>query len=231
MSALERIYQQQQLLTETLQPVLQERHPDRRYALGGKNCSILWNPVASSAGAPVHTALRPIWYYVPDVAPLPGRDNQRSYIFWKEKIAPRVVIEMPFGAAPELYDRTPMRGKFWIYEQMLKVHYYIIFSPTTGQFDVYHYERATYQKLAPDEIGRYALTEPPAILGSWQGTYQETDGLWLRWWDENGEMFATPAESLDQERYLIEQERRRADRLAALLRTLNVQNMDRDEEE
>lgn len=49
-------------------------------------------------------------------------------------------------------------------------------------------------------------------LGLWQGNYQGIDRLWLRWYDVNGNWIPTSAE----------QERQRAERLAAKLPELGI---------
>lgn len=51
-------------------------------------------------------------------------------------------------------------------------------------------------------------------LGLWQGSYQKTTGLWLRWYNSVG-WVATPKEQ-------AEQERQRADKLAEYLRSQGV---------
>ncbi|MFM6077405.1 MAG: Uma2 family endonuclease, partial [Dolichospermum sp.] len=53
-------------------------------------------------------------------------------------------------------------------------------------------------------------------LGIWQGTYKNVDLPWLRWWDLEGNLLLTGQE-------LAEQEKQRADKLAAKLRELGVE--------
>lgn len=50
-------------------------------------------------------------------------------------------------------------------------------------------------------------------LGLWQGFYQESDRVWLRWYDTNGDWVLIPEE----------RERRRVERLAQQLRRLGVE--------
>ena len=52
-------------------------------------------------------------------------------------------------------------------------------------------------------------------LGVWQGKYQETEGLWLRWYDAVGNWIPTNKEQ-------VKQERQRAERLAAKLLKLGI---------
>jgi hypothetical protein len=73
-------------------------------------------------------------------------------------------------------------------------------------------------------------------LGVWQGSYQNQPGLWLRWWDLQGDLLLIGTERAEQERQRAEQEheraeqerqraeqeRQRADRLAQRLRELGI---------
>ena len=70
-------------------------------------------------------------------------------------------------------------------------------------------------------------------LTFWEGRHQGTEGVWLRWCDENGMLIPTAAEQADQERRRAEQERRRAEqerqraeKLAAKLRALGIEEDD-----
>ncbi|MEL6463132.1 MAG: hypothetical protein AAFQ91_33785, partial [Cyanobacteria bacterium J06621_15] len=49
-------------------------------------------------------------------------------------------------------------------------------------------------------------------IGLWQGNFQGIERLWLRWYDDQGNLILTPAEK----------ERTKAERLAAKLRELGV---------
>jgi hypothetical protein len=48
-------------------------------------------------------------------------------------------------------------------------------------------------------------------LGLWQGTYQNQEMLWLRWWDEAGNLLLIGNEQVVLERQRTEQERQRAE--------------------
>ena len=67
-------------------------------------------------------------------------------------------------------------------------------------------------------------------LGVWQGSYQNMEGQWLRWWDAEGSLLLTGAELAEQERWdkeeaqrQAEQAERRAERLAERLRSLGLE--------
>lgn len=81
------------------------------------------------------------------------------------------------------------------------------------------------------------LTQPEVIypdsdglLGIWQGERENRTGYWLRWWNENGELLLWGSElaaKVQQEKNAAqeraEQERQRAEQLAAQLRALGVE--------
>jgi hypothetical protein len=59
------------------------------------------------------------------------------------------------------------------------------------------------------------IPEMNLALGVWEGTRENRIGVWLRWWDEAGNLLLWGNE-------LIEQERQRSQRLAEKLRELGL---------
>ena len=53
-------------------------------------------------------------------------------------------------------------------------------------------------------------------MGVWQGKKAEVTAYWLRWWELSGNLLLWGSE-------LVEQEKQRAERLAAKLRALGVE--------
>ncbi|WP_026087708.1 Uma2 family endonuclease, partial [Chlorogloeopsis fritschii] len=68
---------------------------------------------------PEKGAEAPDWFYVPNVPPLLDGQTRRSYVLWREYIAPLIVLEFVSGDGSEERDKTPWTGKFWIYEQVI----------------------------------------------------------------------------------------------------------------
>jgi hypothetical protein len=67
-------------------------------------------------------------------------------------------------------------------------------------------------------------------LGIWQGTYQNMELPWLRWWDLDGNLLLDGHETAEYERQRAESERQQAEnekeksyRLIAQLRALGVE--------
>ncbi|NEQ82722.1 MAG: Uma2 family endonuclease, partial [Moorea sp. SIO2I5] len=122
----------------------------------------------------------------------------RSYVIWREYIAPLIALEFASGNGEEERYQTPLSrseegkvtkpGKFWVYEQIIRIAYYGIYEIKTGNLEVYEFLKGFYHKMKPNQRGHYPI-EPLGIeLGLWQGTYQNQNQLWLRWWDNQGNL-------------------------------------------
>jgi Uma2 family endonuclease len=219
------------LLTSSICPVLDVLHPDGRYAIG-QDCGIYWR----LTDPPERGAEAPDWFYVPNVPPLLNGDRRRSYVMWKEIIAPLIAIEFVSGDGSEERDATSpfagdetRAGKFWVYEQAIRVPFYAIYEVDKAAVEVYELVTNHYQKCVPNERGHYAIAPLGVELGIWEGEFMNQRLPWLRWWNSVGGLLPTGDERADQERQRANQEMQRADsemqraeRLAAKLRELGV---------
>lgn len=212
---------QSMLLTKTVRPLLDQRHPDRQYAIG-QDSGIYWHLEASMSSDPVRGAVAPDWFYVPGVPPMLDGKVRRSYVLWKELIPPVIVIEFVSGDGSEERDRTPVTGKFWIYEQFIRPPFYAIYECEKARVDLYHLVVGQYQLVPPNEFGHYPVPLMDVALGIWHGRYLNLDLPWLRWFDRNGAALPTGDERAEQERQRAEQERQRAERLAERLRAMGI---------
>jgi Uma2 family endonuclease len=219
------------LLSQSIWPILETLHPDRQFAIG-HDCGIYW----TLTDPPERGVVCPDWFYVPGVPPDLDGHYRRSYVLWKEIIAPAVILEFASDGGSKERDATPREGKFWIYEQAVHGGYYAIFVVETGELDVYRLEGTKYRQLVPSSEGRY-LIEPLGVeLGVWHGTFFNEDAPWLRWYDHHGHLLPIGEELAaqerrraeeairlaEEERQRAEEERQRAERLAARLRELGV---------
>ena len=212
------------LLTTSIRPVLDQLHPDGHYAIG-QDCGIYWR----FAEPPEGGAEAPDWFYVPNVPPLLNGQFRRSYVLWQEIIAPLIVIEFVSGNGSEERDQTsplvsPPRkaGKFWVYEQAIRVPFYAIYEVQRASVEVYELMGNRYHRCVANERGHYEIPQMGVELGIWEGVYMGQLLPWLRWWDEQGNLLLTGEEQAQQERQRAEQEKQRADVLAAKLRELGV---------
>jgi Uma2 family endonuclease len=192
------------LLTDSIQPVLQKLYPDSQYFIG-QDLGIYWRITEP----PEKGAEAPDWFYVPNVPPTLNGKTRRSYVLWQEFIAPSIVLEFVSGNGAEERDKTHWKGKFWIYEQVIRTPFYGIYEVNKASIEVYELIGGKYQLLSANERGHYSITTMGVELGLWQGEYQNAELPWLRWWDLQGNLLLTGEE--------------RANRLAAQLRALGIE--------
>ncbi|MBD2519811.1 Uma2 family endonuclease [Nostoc sp. FACHB-973] len=194
------------LLTDSITPVLQRLNPEGQYCIG-QDLGIYWrltDPLEKGAEAPD-------WFYVANVPPLLDGQTRRSYVLWREFIAPLIVLEFVSGDGDEERDKTPWKGKFWIYEQVIRPPFYGIYEANKASLEVYHLIEGKYHLLPKNEEGRYSIPYLEVELGLWQGEYQNVELPWLRWWDLQGNLLLTGSERAEQESQRAEQERQRAE--------------------
>ncbi|MFW5765073.1 MAG: Uma2 family endonuclease [Coleofasciculus sp.] len=204
------------ILTDSIGSVLQQLHPDGDYAIG-QDCGIYWRETEP----PEKGAEAPDWFYVPNVPPLLNGEIRRSYVLWRELMAPMIALEFASGNGDEERDATPLSvsaegettkpGKFWVYERIIRIPYYGIFEVKARKLEVYNWLNFSYQKLQPNERGHYPITPLGVELGLWHGTYQNQTQYWLRWWDSEGNLLLIGEERAQLERQRAEQERQRAE--------------------
>jgi Uma2 family endonuclease len=205
------------LLTSSICPVLDKLHGDGRYAIG-QDCGIYWRLTEP----PERGVEAPDWFYVPGVPPLLNGERRRSYVMWREIIAPLIAIEFVSGDGAEERDTTSpfvddevKGGKFWVYEQAIRIPFYAIYEVDKAAVEVYELMGNRYQKCEPNERGHYMISALGVELGIWQGMYMNQTLPWLRWWDGAGNLLLTGEER-------AEREKERGDRLAAKLREMGV---------
>ncbi|MEG3849390.1 Uma2 family endonuclease [Microcoleus sp. herbarium19] len=211
------------LLTDSLETTLQTLHPDGQYAIG-QDCGIYWR----ETDPPEKGAEAPDWFYVPNVPPRLDGQYRRSYVLWREYIAPTIAIEFASGDGSDELDNTPLSalpsggnqkpGKFWVYERIIRIPYYAIYKIQTSELEVYNCVNTRYIRLEANDRGHYPIDLMGVELGVWSGSYQNQTQQWLRWWDNQGNLLLTGSERArleslhaEQERQRAEQERERAD--------------------
>ena len=219
------------LLTSSIAPVLDALHPDGQYVIG-QDSGIYWQ----MTDPPEKGAEAPDWFYVPNVSPLLKGKRRRSYVMWKESVVPLIAIEFTSGNGSEERDRTspfsvgnPKAGKFWVYEQAVRIPFYAIYEVEKASVDVYELVNSDYQKCVPNQRGHYPIPALGVELGIWQGEFMHQDLPWLRWWDSHGNLLMSGderaeradrrAEKADRR---AEEADRRAEQLATKLRELGI---------
>jgi Uma2 family endonuclease len=159
----------------------------------------------------------PDWCYVPQVQPFAVGTIRRSYTPQLEGEPVAVVMEfLSETEGGELSVRsTPPYGKLYFYEQILQVPTYVTYDPYEPSLEVRSLATGHYQLQVADENGRWWIPELKLFLGLWQGERLGQMAHWLRWWDADGNLLLWSSEQ-------AQQERQRADQLAAKLRELGI---------
>ena len=226
------------ILTDSIGSVLQRKHPDGQYAIG-QDCGIYWR----ETDPPEKGAEAPDWFYVPNVPPKLNGEIRRSYVLWREFMAPLIALEFASGDGDEERDRTPLSfsdkgetvkpGKFWVYEQIIRIPFYGIYEIKNEKLEVYHLVDGFYQRLEPNERGHYPILPLEVELGLWYGNYQNQTQTWLRWWDRGGNLLLIGDERAELEKQRAEQAEQRAaqaeQRAAQLAERLRAAGIDPDD--
>ena len=147
---------------------------------------------------------RPDWFGAVGVSRLyEGKDLRLSYVIWQEQVSPLVVVELlsPGTEEEDLGQTVNEPGKpptkWQVYEQILRVPYYIIFSRYTDEMQAFQLLEERYQ-LAQLTEGRLLIPSLELSLGLWQGSYENIERLWLRWMTLAGNLILTPNERAEQ---------------------------------
>ena len=135
---------------------------------------------------------------------------------WEESVAPFLVVELlspgtedeDLGNTLRVVDKPPT--KWQVYEQILRIPYYVIFDRYVNQLRVFKLMGLRYREIdIPEE--KHWLEEIELGIGVWEGVYQGTFGKWLRWYDANDIWVPTPQEASEFERSRAESEQLRAE--------------------
>ncbi len=161
-------------------------------------------------------AKAPDWAYVANIT-VPFKEVDRSYTPHLEGEVPTIVLEFlssTDGTEFSMKPANPM-GKWYFYEQVLKVPYYGIFEPLSGDFQVYKLNEAgRYDRLLIEESGRYWIEPMQLSIAAWKGIRHQRMAYWLRFWDAEGNLLPWASEKRAEKEAEAERERQRADQEA-----------------
>lgn len=190
---------------------------------------------------------RPDWFAVVGVSRLyEQRDLRLSYVVWQEGVSPFVVVELlspgtekeDLGQTTREVNQPP--SKWFVYEQILRIPYYVVFDRYTNQLRGHALQAGRYQELDL-QSPRVWMPAVELGLGVWRGVYQGIERQWLRWYDAQGNWIPTEAEAAQQQAEIAEQrveiaeqraeiaeqqallERQRSERLAEQLRAQGIE--------
>ncbi|MCP4699452.1 MAG: hypothetical protein GY862_21780, partial [Gammaproteobacteria bacterium] len=167
---------------------------------------------------------RPDWFAVVGVPRFYGKqkDLRGSYVIWQEGVTPFIVVELlsdstekgDLGKSPRLREINQKPGKWEVYERILGIPHYVVFSRHTEKLQAFSLNGGAYQKL---DVSSKRIWFPKIKLGLglWEGSYRDMKRLWLRWYDASGAWVPTLAEEAnqraDQEKQQAEEEKQRAE--------------------
>jgi Uma2 family endonuclease len=142
---------------------------------------------------------------------VPKRER-KSWVVWQEEKAPDVIIEL-LSPSTAQYDKTEKKT---VYQDKMRVSEYYWYDPWNPEdFVGFNLNHGQYEPKLFNEQGWLISESLNLALGRWSGTYRSVEATWLRWVTLEGKILPTGQES-------AQQERRRADSLAAKLQELGV---------
>ncbi|MDJ1172593.1 Uma2 family endonuclease [Roseofilum capinflatum] len=156
---------------------------------------------------------RPDWFGVVGVSRLyEQRDLRMSYVVWQEEVNPFMVVELlsPSTQQEDLGQTTRKENKpptkWEVYEELLRVPYYIVYEREQDYFRAFQLQGSRYQEI---EIRNSQLWLEELGLGLrlWQGSHKGIERRWLRFYDATGNLIPTEAEERERERQEKERER------------------------
>jgi len=197
---------------------LQQAWADRQDFYTGGNMFIYY----SSEQARNRDFRGPDFFAVLDVD---GTRERQGWVVWEENGRyPDVIVELLSDSTAEVDKGTKKN----IYERVFKTPDYFVFDPfEPNSLQGWHLDaNQRYQPLMPNERGWLWCQTLGFWLGTWEGTIDRETGVWLRFYDNSGNLILLPEEAAkaraEQEQQRAEQERQRAERLAAQLRSLGI---------
>jgi len=140
--------------------------------------------------------------------------TRKSYLVWEEGKGPDVVIEFisPSTAASDKVHKKE------VYQDKLRVPEYFWCDPYSNDFAGFSLQDGKYKRLKPDSRGMIHSVQLGLALTRWQGVYSGVNSNWLRWATPKGILLPTSQELERTEAKRADQEKKRADALAELLK-------------
>jgi len=159
---------------------------------------------------------RPDWMAVVGVSRLyEERELRMSYVMWQEKEVPFIVIELLSPSSQKedlgktLRDVEEPPTKWEVYERILGIPYYIVYSRKLDYFRAFQQVAGYYQELNILDKQLW-MPEISLGLGIWSGAYQDIEHDWLRWYNVKGKWITTQEERIEEGIQRAEKEKRRA---------------------
>jgi Uma2 family endonuclease len=127
-----------------------------------------------------------------------GSQDRQGWVVWEENGRyPDVIVELmsPSTAAADTGVKKD------IYEQIFRTPDYYVFDPfDPNSLRGWHLDLDEgYQELTPNEQGWLWCQRLGLWLGTWEGTIEDKPALWLRFYDQEGNLVPLPEEAAQQQ--------------------------------
>jgi Uma2 family endonuclease len=206
----------QELIPSLLKSILLMLWEDRRDWFFGIDMGIYYHPEQPPIVPDGFLSLNVERFY--------DEELRLSYLLWEEQVPPSLVLEVvstkPGGEYTTKLDKYAELG----------VLYYVIYNPKRrrkAKLEIYKLVSGKYELQERNPLW---MPEIGLGIGNERANYGGLTRDWLYWYDENDRRYPTPTERVQRERQRAdeadrasEQERQRADRLAAQLRALGIE--------
>ncbi|NET08099.1 MAG: Uma2 family endonuclease [Merismopedia sp. SIO2A8] len=157
-------------------------------------------------------------------------ENQRGRKYWaiweEGGRYPDVIIELMSQSTAQVDTTTKKR----LYERTFRTRDYLVYDPyDPSSLRGWSLDSTlNYQPLEPNDRGWLWCQTLGLWLGSWEGEIQSLSGVWLRFYDAEGELVLLPEEAerveRDKESQLAQQERQRAQAAEQRARSMEAEN-------
>lgn len=127
-----------------------------------------------------------------------GRTDRQGWVVWEENGRyPDVMVELMSPSTAE----TDTGVKKEIYEQIFRTPDYYVFDPfNPNSLQGWHLDaNQRYQPLVANEQGWLWCQRLGLWLGTWSGTIDRVEAVWLRFYDEAGNLVPLPEEAAQQQ--------------------------------
>ncbi len=137
---------------------------------------------------------------------------------------PKSIVSLESEQSHEQIVKDTPPKKWDVYERILRVPYYAVFSRYTNRLRGFKLEGGSYQGQTIDSDNpRFWIPELKLGLGVWQGEFEGITRQWLRWYHSEGNWVLTDTE---HERQLREQEQQKRLKLVEKLRSLTLAQLE-----
>ncbi|MBI4616188.1 MAG: Uma2 family endonuclease [Planctomycetes bacterium] len=156
---------------------------------------------------PKKTTFRgPDYFCVVGVDGLRERD---AWVVWEEDGRyPDLIVEL----LSESTKREDLGPKKDLYERTFRTLEYLCYDPKKDELLGWRLVEGEYRPIEPDDQGRLWSQALGVLLGRWKGRFQGQERVWIRLYDEDGNLVKNGNERAEVARQRADEEKQRADK-------------------